>query len=60
MHSIIQTICCRTSVTGFTASTMTVATATPRTYLPWMAPHVGQERLAAGMLLHVNLNYFCE
>ena len=25
-----------------------------------MAPHVGQERLAAGMLLHVNLNYFCE
>ena len=60
MHSIIQTICCRISVTGSTASTMTVTPAIQRTYLPWMAPHVGQARLAAGMLLHVNLNYLCE
>ena len=39
-------ILCRTSVAGSSVSTMTVATATPNTYLPWMAPHVGQERLA--------------
>ena len=59
MHIIL----CRTSVAGSSASTMTVATATPNTLLPWMVPHVDQARLAqtvsvsrSGLELAVRLN----
>ena len=48
----ITVIMCRTSVSGFSASTMIVVSATPNTHLPWMVPPVDQARLAMVATCH--------